>query len=732
MHRRFPFVKQLDSMQCGAACVAMICRSYGRDYSLRFISQLCRPTAEGASMLGIKDCAEALHLRATAVRCSVQALRELPLPCVLHWDHNHFVVLYDVRHRRSGWVYRIADPAKGRICCGEEELAAHWCAGESAEGIAMSVTPDDGFGSVEDAGSRNARSFRFLLSYLSRFRGKIAVIALMLLAGSLMQLLMPFLMQLIVDEGIRRRSISIIWLILLGELMIVAGSTVANFVRSRLSLVISMHINVSLVSDFFAKLLRLPMPFFETKLMGDLLQRISDHGRVQTFLTGEVLGMVFTLLTFVIFSVVLFSYDALLFAVFIAGSVVYGVWIALFLERRKVLDYELFRQSSKNQSKTFRFITTMQEIKLQNCEERRTAEWEQSQAGVFDVQMKALKLQQRQEAGAVAINEAKNIVLTVLAASAVIRGEMTLGAMLAVQYIIGQLNSPVEQFMSFVYSVQDVRISLERINEVHCSAEEENGEDAVASFAPDVPRQIVFDDVCFKYDAHALNDTISHVSVTIPQGGVTAIVGASGSGKTTLVKLMLGYYTLGAGRIAVAGRDLCDYNMKWWRSRCGVVMQDGVIFSDTIARNIAAADGEIDLARLETAARVACILDYIEGLPLGWDTVIGPDGTGLSQGQKQRILIARAVYRSPEFIFLDEATNSLDALNERAIVENLADFYKGRTVVVVAHRLSTVRDADNIVVMEAGRVAEQGTHAQLTAMRGRYYELVRNQLELGA
>ena len=472
------------------------------------------------------------------------------------------------------------------------------------------------------------------------------------------------------------------------------------------------------------------MSFFDTKLMGDLLQRIGDHTRVQNFLTGQVLNVVFTFLSFIIFGIVLFVYNPFIFGIFAIGSVCYGMWIISFLRKRKVLDYELFEQQARNQNKTYQLITSMQEIKLQDCEQRRRWEWEDTQADLFSVQMKSLKLQQTQEAGSIFINEVKNIIITVLAATAVINGQMTLGAMLAVQYIIGQLNSPVEQFMQFIYSLQDVKISLERINEIHEGKNEETKENQTTEFNSD--KSIRIENVDFKYDPHALKKTIEDVSFDIPEGKVTAIVGASGSGKTTLIKLMLGYYPVVSGSISIAGRNINEYNLKWWRRHCGVVMQDGVIFSESIARNIAVDDGGIDVERLEKAARIANIHDYVMGLPLKYNTIIGRDGVGLSQGQKQRILIARAVYKNPDFIFLDEATNALDAKNERAIVENLDGFYKGRTVVVVAHRLSTVKNADQIIVLDGGRVVETGNHTSLIEKKGAYYNLVKNQLELGS
>ena len=572
-------------------------------------------------------------------------------------------------------------------------------------------------------------SFKFLWNYISKYKNYFIQIILGLLLGCLLQLIMPFLTQSIVDIGIKHNDIGFVWLVLLGELMIVIGMTATDFIRRWLLLHISMRINISLVSDFFIKLLKLPMSFFDTKLMGDLMQRIGDHARVQNFLTGQVLNVIFTFLSFLTFGIVLFIYDKIIFCVFVAGSIIYALWISSFLRRRKVLDYELFEQQAINQNKTYQFITSMQEIKLQDCEQRRRWEWEDTQADLFKVQMKSLKLQQTQEAGSIFINEVKNILITVFAATAVINGEITLGTMLAIQYIVGQLNSPVEQFMSFIYSLQDVKISLERINEIHEGKNEESKENQAKTF--DAKKSINIENIDFKYDPHALKKILEGISFDIPEGKVTAIVGASGSGKTTLIKLLLGYYRVMSGSISIAGRNINEYNLKWWRRHCGVVMQDGVIFSESIARNIAVDDGEIDVKRLEQAAKIANIHDYVMGLPLKYNTIIGRDGVGLSQGQKQRILIARAVYKNPDFIFLDEATNALDAKNERTIVENLDDFYKGRTVVVVAHRLSTVKNADQIIVIDKGKVVEVGNHEALTAKRGAYYNLVKNQLELG-
>jgi len=678
---------------------------------------------------GIKDAGEKLGLTSTCGYLAIDKLRIIKKPLILHWHQNHFVVLYGVS--KDGKFFYVADPARGKVKYNLTDFERYWVCdknGSEEHGIAMFLEPTHDFYKLEDDAD-SAHSFKFLISYFIQYRKIFIHIFVGLLLGSILQLCLPFLTQSIVDLGIAHRDISLIWLILLGELSLIIGRTSIDFVRRWLLLHISMRINISLVSDFFIKLLKLPMSFFECKMMGDLLQRIGDHSRVQNFLTKQALWLLFTLMNLMIFGIVLLFYDFKIFFVFILGTLIYGLWIGVFLKRRRVIDYELFEQQAINQNRTYQFITTMQEIKLQDCERRRRWEWEDTQADLFTVQMKSLKLQQTQEAGSIFINEVKNIVITVLAATAVINGQMTLGAMLAVQYIIGQLNSPVEQIMSVIYSLQDVRISLERINEIHAGCDEDGEERRETSFG--AGKSIRLSGVDFKYDPHALKKTLDGVSFDIPEGKKTAIVGASGSGKTTLIKLMLGFYPVTGGNITIAGKDISTYNLKWWRRHCGVVMQDGVIFSESIARNIAVDDGEIDTARLEDAAGIANIHDYIMNLPLKYNTRIGRDGMGLSQGQKQRILIARAVYKNPDFIFLDEATNALDASNERAIVENLDAFYRGRTVVVVAHRLSTVRNADQIIVIDGGRVVECGDHASLIGRKGAYYNLVKNQLELG-
>lgn len=733
---KFPHLKQPDTMECGATCLRMIAQFYGKEYSAETMQQLCLVTRGGVSLLGISDAAEYIGLRTVCGRISLEKLiSQRPFPCILHWNQEHFVVLYDVKTKRNGkHTFYIADPGKSLLQIDEDSFKNAWVStrtyGEE-KGILMALQPTPAFYEKQDEKKKMEKPLRFLFGYVQPYKRFFIQLLLGLLLGSILQLIFPFLTQAIVDKGIAGKNLNLIYLILIGQLMLVVSRASVDFIRRWILLHISARVNISLLSDFLIKLMRLPMAFFDTKMTGDLLQRINDHERVERFLTAQTLTVLFSAFSFVIFGGVLLYYSRVIFLIFLLGSALYAAWVFLFLKKRRLLDYTYFEQRARNQSKTMQMLNGMQEIKLQNCERRRRWEWEDVQADLFQTNMATMKLQQNQEAGSILINEVKNILITVLAATSVIQGELSLGMMLAIQYIIGQLNAPVEQFVQFIYGWQDVQISLERMSEIRLRQEEETEERVITGFRGN-EREIRLSHITFQYEGIHSPKVLDDICLDIPRGKITAIVGTSGSGKTTLIKLLLGYYKPVDGVITVGENDLQSFSLRWWRDQCGAVMQDGYIFSESIARNIAVDDEEIDKARLLLAARIANIEEFIERLPLKYNTVVGPDGQGVSQGQRQRILIARAVYKNPSFLFFDEATNSLDANNERAIVENLADFYRGKTVIIVAHRLSTVRNADQIVVLDKGQVMETGTHQSLIASKGAYFNLVKNQLELGS
>lgn len=734
MKKKFPHFRQLDAMDCGPTCLRMIAKHYGKDFSLQSLRDRSHITREGVSMLGIADAAESIGLRSMGVRISFEQLQQdAPLPAICHWGQNHFVVVHKIEEKKKKIIVHVADPASGLLKFTKEEFIKSWASTQSQgelKGLCLllETTPDFYNQSGEDVS--NKKSFTFLLQYLKPYRKFLIQLMLGMLFGSMLQLIFPFLTQSIVDVGINTQNLSFINLVLIAQLVLFISRMSVEFIRSWILLHISTRINISLISDFLIKLMKLPIGFFDIKMIGDLLQRIQDHTRIESFLTSSTLSILFSMVNLVIFGVVLAIYDMQIFFVFVFGSALYIIWVNLFLRKRRELDGKRFAQLSNNQNSLVQLITGMQEIKLNNCEKQKRWEWEQIQAELFKVRTKGLALNQYQVSGSIFFNETKNILITFLAAKSVLDGGMTLGMMLAVQYIIGQLNSPLDNLVQFIHSWQDAKISLERLGEIHEMKEEELADDQKLREVPE-EKNIDIEKVCFQYEGPHSEMVLNDVNLKIEEGKTTAIVGASGSGKTTLIKLMLGFYPTTKGRISLGGVTLENYSSAMWRQNCGVVMQDGFIFSDTIAKNIAVGVEIIDKKRLLYAVQVACIDLFIESLPLRYNTKIGANGHGLSQGQKQRILIARAVYKNPKFLFFDEATNALDANNEMAIMNNLYEFNQGRTVVVVAHRLSTVRNADKIIVLDKGKIVEEGTHEELASLEGAYYQLVKNQLELG-
>lgn len=729
---RFPFYRQHDMMDCGPTCLRMVAAHYGQSYTLEGLRDKCHLTREGVSLLGISEAAEKIGLRPTGVFVTFEELRDAPLPCIVHWNRQHFVVVYKIAKKgKTEWVY-LADPGNGKLKYSREEFCRCWIStradGEDV-GIALLLEPTPEFYS-EDGEQSNRKGFAFLVPYLNPYKKLITQLFIGLLFGSLLQLIMPFLTQSIVDFGVSAQNLNYVYLVLAAQLMLIVSLTTVEFIRGWILLHIGTRINISVVSDYLAKLMRLPMGFFDTRMTGDILQRMGDHVRIQNYLTNSSLNILFSLFNIVIFSAVLLFYNLTIFLIFITGSVLYFLWVSIFMKKREVLDHKNFEQLAANQSNVIQLVTGMQEIKLNACEQQKRWEWERIQAKMFKLRIKGLALTQYQDSGAVLINQTKNILITALVAKFVIDGQMTLGMMLSVQYILGQLNSPIDQLISFYRESQDARLSINRLGEVHNKEDEST---ANQSFIYDIPSNanIEIIKLTFAYDKTAAGKPVlKNISLNIPAGKQTAIVGTSGSGKTTLMKLLLGFYPAQDGQILLDNYPLQNFNLREWRKKCGVVMQDGYIFTDSIARNIAPGDEYIDKIKLLKAVETANIRSFIESLPLKYDTKIGNDGQNLSQGQKQRILIARAVYKDPAFVFLDEATNALDTNNEKAIMDQLHAFLKGRTSIIIAHRLSTVRYADQIVVLDNGEICEIGTHDDLIDKKGPYYQLVKNQLEL--
>lgn len=727
--RPFPNYIQPDATDCGPSCLRIIIKYYGKTISLQKLREITFKARTGVSLLSLSDAAEKLGFRTRGVKLNFAKLEEIKLPCIIHWNQNHFVVVYKIRKD----IIYISDPAIGPIKYTLKEFMTSWASTqdqEEAVGFALIFHTTPEFYQIENEHKTSRTGFLFLLVYIKPYRKLIIQLLFGFLTGSLLSLVFPFLTQAIVDVGITTNNISFIVLILIAQIVLTLSQTAVGFIRSWIMLHVSTRISISLVSDFLIKLMKLPISFFDTKMIGDLRQRIDDNGRIQSFLTGSLINMSFGIFTFIVYSIVLAVYNWSILLIFYFGSTVYVLWILLFLKKRKEIDYKRFSAASANQSNVYQLITGMQEIKLNGCEKQKRWEWEDIQARLFSVSIKGLSLNQNQQAGSILINQAKNIIISFLAAKAVVEGNLTLGMMMAVQYIIGRLNGPIQEFIGFIQAAQDAKISLDRLGEIYGKEDEEKGDQERIHELPR-NKDISLENVIFQYEGPRSPIVLNKISLTIPENKTTAIVGVSGSGKTTLLKLLLGFYDPVEGSIKVGDIDFKQYSIETWRKNCGTVMQDGYIFSDTIAKNIAIGDNIPDKNKLLMAVEAANIREYIESLPMRYDTKIGQEGTGLSHGQKQRLLIARAIYKNPQFVFFDEATNALDSNNESTIMLNLNDFFAGKTVVIVAHRLSTVKNASQIVVLEKGEIAEIGTHRELINKKGMYYKLVKNQLELG-
>lgn len=726
--KKFPHYKQTEAKDCGPTCVKIIAKYYGKIINTQQLRTLSETTREGSSLMGLSDAVESIGFKSLGVKLTYIKLLEAPLPCIVHWNKNHFVVVYKIN---KNTVY-VSDPAHGLITYTKQEFITRWIGNnatdQTEEGIVLLVEPTPLFYQTEYDKDEKF-GFSFIFKYLFKYKRFIVQLIIGLLAGSLLQLILPFLTQSIVDVGIKNQDLNFVYLVLFAQLFLFIGKASLDIIRSWILLHLSTRINISLISDFFIKLMKLPISFFDVRMTGDLLQRINDHKRIERILTTSSLTILFSFFNLIVFSFVLGFYSLQILGVFAIGSVLYFTWVLFFFKKRKELDYKRFSQVSQEQSKVIELINGMQEIKLHNAERRMRWNWEYVQARLFKIATKSLALEQTQSVGSNFINELKNMFITILSAKLVIDGEITLGMMMAISYIVGQLNGPITQLINFMREVQDAKISLDRLGEIHNKEDEEKPGDEKITAIPE-NAAINLNNISFRY-VGGLEPVLKDLTLEIPANKITAIVGVSGSGKTTLMKLLLRFYEIDKGEIMVNKFNLKNISQKVWRANCGVVMQEGYIFNDTIAKNIAVGEDYVDTEKLAHAIDVANISDYIEGLPLGYNTKIGSEGSGLSTGQKQRLLIARSVYKNPKYLFFDEATSALDANNEKVIMEKLNTFFADKTAVVIAHRLSTVKNAHQIVVLDNGKIIEKGNHKELIALKGSYYHLVKNQLDLG-
>lgn len=732
MHKKFPHYNQYDTADCGPACLRMIARYYGMEYSAEMLRRHCYISREGVSMLGISEAAEYIGFETAAVKITFKQLSEEGVfPCILHWNQKHFVVCYGIEKcRYGGYKIHISDPASQRLTYTKDEFERCWIGpnnGNDCYGVALMLEPGEKFGKVPEERKKNGLCIRSFWGYLTPYRSMIGQLMLAMLVGSLIQLVLPFLSQAMVDQGINGRDMDIITMILMAQLFFFMATLSIDYIRSWITLHMNTRIDISLIADFLIKLTAMPLQFFDSRMTGDILQRIGDHGRIKNFLLGNSIRIVFSMINFLVYLCILAYYNMTVLGIFVAGNALYVAWVSFFMRYRRELDIKRFSQSAIEQSKMIQLVQGMQDIKLNNCERQKRWEWERIQVRLFKIGLDGLRIEQVQQSGSVFFTQTTHILIYYIAARTVVEGGMTLGMMMSLSYIIGQVSAPIGEFIGFARGFQDAKISLERLNEVHSQDDEETGIEVKRTELPH-DRDIEIEHLSFSYNGSEQELALKDISLHIPAHKVTAIVGESGCGKTTLVKLLQGFYDPTRGSIRVGGTALSDINPHVWRASTGSVMQDSFIFSDSIADNIAVNAEESDRERIKYAGRIARIDDFVASLPLGYDTVIGMEGKGISQGQRQRILIARAVYKNPEYIFLDEATNSLDAINEAAIMDNLQKFYEGRTVVISAHRLSTIREADQIVVMEKGEIVERGKHQELLERKGVYYELVRNQI----